>query len=786
MNLYKFLILLLSIFFSINLNQWDNISSDLSPSHLIEIDGDLYGSSQGGIFIYDLENKSFILNNHNHCLEVSDIDLDIHSNLWVLCENGTLYKKDSNLIVNHLDIDEAIDFTIHGESIYVIYKNNNVYGIADFSFDNHNLIYNDYYESFTQNSTEVFKSFVVLNDFVYLLTNMTLYYANINSNLKIANNWSVVSNIDIPEDIVSFNDKLILIHPNSLQILDVSSEFEITDIDSISVEWGEYISKSINETTLSIIGSNKVIIFNSDFNILDEYEGDFTQISCIYNGLDRVFLGVKNQGFWIVDDNIEKCSPNSLLSMDIEALYYNNQKLYGINRDGVFIYNQEGFLNLLSYRTQNSFLISDYNSVCNMFNGYQLNYIPGTKISSSIISYDNQIFIPNSGIIPSEIDNRGGLVIIDEDNLTVDEIVGESQLEGLNGIYDINTNNYLTINQIKKDDLNRIWIVNPYAELSGNILSYMNLEDNSWTNIEAPDDQSYLPQEIAFDNGGRGWVAFRYETKLINSEIYSSGGLKIVMPDGNWYLVENLEALPGDDASASIWSINFSTFQGNEILWVLTSNGVQGYSISPSTNGDFFNDSPNDDYLFRIDEIYPIDFFTNISFSKGDKIKVDPQNNIWITTAHSGVYIIKNNIEFWPDSEGINVDNSDILSNVVRDVVFDSDSGIAFIATDKGLSVLSTPFEKNKNNSQIGVSPNPFTIGEDSEITIEDIYSGSLIKIMTLSGKVVKEIQLPYNENKINWNGFNSNGKSVDTGVYLVVVQNKAYGNGVTKLAVIK
>tara|TARA_Y100000996_G_scaffold2990_1_gene2926 strand:- start:2402 stop:3670 length:1269 start_codon:yes stop_codon:yes gene_type:complete len=422
-----------------------------------------------------------------------------------------------------------------------------------------------------------------------------------------------------------------------------------------------------------------------------------------------------------------------------------------------------------------------------MFNGHQLSYVPGSKISSSIISYNNEIFIPNSGIIPSEIEHRGGLITINEDDFTIDNIIGESQLEGLNGIYDSNTNNYLTINQIKKDNLNRIWVVNPYAEQSGHILSILSPEDKSWSSIDAPDNQSYLPQEIAFDSNGLGWVAFRYETKLVNSDVYSSGGLKIVMPNGNWFLVENLEALPGDnDGNVSVWSINFSNFQGNEILWVLTSSGVQGYSISPSLNGDFFNDDLSDDYLFRIDEIYPLDFFTNISFSKGDKIKVDPQNNIWIITAHSGIYVIKNNIEFWPNSDGINVENSDILSNVVRDVAFDTENGIAYIATNKGLSVLGIPFEENQNNRNVGISPNPFVIGTNNEILIEDMYSGSLIKVMTLSGKVVKEIQLPYNENKISWDGIDEKGRMVDTGVYLVVVENEKYGNGLTKLAIIK
>ncbi len=57
---------------------------------------------------------------------------------------------------------------------------------------------------------------------------------------------------------------------------------------------------------------------------------------------------------------------------------------------------------------------------------------------------------------------------------------------------------------------------------------------------------------------------------------------------------------------------------------------------------------------------------------------------------------------------------------------------------------------------------------------------------MTLSGNVVKKIELPYNENRINWGGRGNNGELLDTGVYLMVVENNQYGNGVTKIAIIR
>ena len=328
----------------------------------------------------------------------------------------------------------------------------------------------------------------------------------------------------------------------------------------------------------------------------------------------------------------------------------------------------------------------------------------------------------------------------------------------------------MTINQVKADDYGKIWIVNPYAEHSDKILVYHDLEDDSWGHIISPDQESYLPQEIAFDKWGRIWIAFRDEPRINSDETYSNGGIKLVTQSGVWLDVDNLSSLPGDDSNVNIWSIDFGEFEGNDILWVLSSNEVQGYSINGA----------------RIDPIYPIDFFTNIPFIKGDKIRVDAQNNVWITTSHSGVRVIKNDISFWPSSDGLTSENSKILSDVVRDIAFDDNEGIAFLATDKGISILGIPFKENKKNTAVGVSPNPFIVGENSYITIEDIYSGSNIKIMTRNGEVVKKIILPYNENRINWDGKGDSGKILDSGIYLVVIENERYGNGVTKLAIIK
>ena len=181
-----------------------------------------------------------------------------------------------------------------------------------------------------------------------------------------------------------------------------------------------------------------------------------------------------------------------------------------------------------------------------------------------------------------------------------------------------------------------------------------------------------------------------------------------------------------------------------------------------------------------------MDFFNNLPFSEGDKVRVDAQNNVWIITSHSGVRVIKNDLSFWPDQFGVTTSNSDILSNNVKDVTFDNDNGLAFLATDNGVSILEIPFQNNKKNSEVGVSPNPFIVGQHDNFLIEDMYAGSIIKIMTISGEVLKKIELPYNENRINWDGRQKNGDYIDSGVYFLVVENNKHGNGITKIAVIR
>ena len=123
---------------------------------------------------------------------------------------------------------------------------------------------------------------------------------------------------------------------------------------------------------------------------------------------------------------------------------------------------------------------------------------------------------------------------------------------------------------------------------------------------------------------------------------------------------------------------------------------------------------------------------------------------------------------------------------MIYDIAFD-DYGYVYFATDFGISIFETTFAKEQSVSNISVSPNPFIIGDDSQLTISNLSSNSIVQIMTLSGKVVKKITLNQESSVINWNGQSDNGKMLSTGIYLVAALNTSNGKtGVTKLAIIR
>jgi len=131
--------------------------------------------------------------------------------------------------------------------------------------------------------------------------------------------------------------------------------------------------------------------------------------------------------------------------------------------------------------------------------------------------------------------------------------------------------------------------------------------------------------------------------------------------------------------------------------------------------------------------------------------------------------------------------NSPILSDDVKSIAFDLNSGVVYFGTDKGLTSLKTEFGKPAENfTTMKIYPNPFHPEKDLNVVIDGLVANSTIKIFTISGDLVKTIITPGGKTGI-WDGKNEKGQYVPTGIYIIIAYNEDGTQvGIGKIAILR
>lgn len=167
-------------------------------------------------------------------------------------------------------------------------------------------------------------------------------------------------------------------------------------------------------------------------------------------------------------------------------------------------------------------------------------------------------------------------------------------------------------------------------------------------------------------------------------------------------------------------------------------------------------------------------------------IAVDPLDNKWFGTKQ-GVFVLS--------SDGIQVmnqynsKNSPIPNDDIKSIAFDAKNGIVYIGTDNGLATLQTSsILPLQSFNQLLVYPNPFIPGDNNvtSLTIDGLIRNSSIKILNISGSLIREIKTPGGKIAF-WDGKDLNGNTVPTGIYIIVAYDEEANNVMTsKVAVIR
>lgn len=167
-------------------------------------------------------------------------------------------------------------------------------------------------------------------------------------------------------------------------------------------------------------------------------------------------------------------------------------------------------------------------------------------------------------------------------------------------------------------------------------------------------------------------------------------------------------------------------------------------------------------------------------------ISINAANQKWFGTNGDGVYLISddNNTQL----HHFTTENSYLPSNTVYDICVDSETGVVWFATEKGIcSYQSDVVESygDLSSDNVYAYPNPVEPDFTGSVTVMGLTHGCQVTITTPSGYVVNEGKC--SGGMYQWNCCDMGGRRVASGVYNVLVAtNEGESGCVTKIAVIR
>lgn len=167
-------------------------------------------------------------------------------------------------------------------------------------------------------------------------------------------------------------------------------------------------------------------------------------------------------------------------------------------------------------------------------------------------------------------------------------------------------------------------------------------------------------------------------------------------------------------------------------------------------------------------------------------IAIDGAGRKWIGTTTSGLYLVKSDGS--EILEHFTTENSTLTDDLVTAVECSTDDNRVFIGTKKGTLVYESDASPSQSDySDVYAYPNPVRPDYSGAITIAGLMDNSLVKIADSMGNVLYSGRST--GGMFVWDGCNSDGSRVNTGVYYVFASQNEDGHSsgcVTKILVVK
>jgi len=743
---FLFLVFAVTILFSTalfsveyKLENWKTYTSMLNAvSASVDSQDRIWVATKGGLFIVDPQDDSID--------EYRNIDALISLNLTVVkcypeknlsfigTSDGVLEIATEDMQWTHItDIQMSSsenklisDILFVGNKAYIA----GGFGISVFDVDKQVFIETaSRLGNFSSNT--IVNKIILHGNTIWAATDKGIAYIDLNSLFSDPSEWN---NLSIEDGIPEANVKDIVMHNDTLFVLTdhVLSKYignEFIEIDR--VETYEFNSLEVYNDKVTFSSPGYLQTTDYDFNNL-QYPSLMNKfVVNRLNGSEVLLLLFEKSGLGIMKENeIIEYTPNSPISNQFTGIEIDrNDKVWIVtgtseSGDGFMVLDDESWEN---YTMENNDIIKS--------NAYW---------RISVLDNNVKIF---SGYGPGyiQLDDKGDEIEIESFSDDNSPLVGFQP-------------GFVIVGEVKQDYFGNTWMVNFGENTGGPVLLAFdsNQEIHTFTNCRSVTDRNYIFLEI--DYSGTKWMSSYMSVGLFYYN--DRGTLDDVSDDICGNITKSNSSLPDNITNAI-------AIDANDMLWVGTPEGLSVILNPYSVIG-------GGDVIIRNVNI--------IGNQQVNDILVDALDNKWIAT-NDGVWLLN------PDATEVlghfTTENSSIISNEIIALATNIRNGKMYFGSEMGMTEATGLSIQPAKEYNIKCFPQPFYPDVSDFLSIEGLAANTDLRILTVNGKLVKSIST--NSRKTQWDGTDSNGNFVESGIYLIVASSTSEDqDGVAKIAVIR
>jgi len=707
-----FILILSSSLVSQNIGVWKNYTNMDAVTNISETNNGFWIATTGGAGYFSnlADNFEIILTNSEGLSNqnITALNIDSKGNIWFGMQNGMIdiYNPNKNTTTSIKDIYDSPNTSKQIKDILIVENIAYISTVFGLSLINtENFSFISTTTKFGNFPSSIVVNSVTVDDKIYVSSDFGIAILKVSS-----------TNLVAPESWISYLTTTNIAATKIYKTLKYNNQIiSATDKGLFRFNGTNWIPYAYSNSVvdIAIFGNELFVLFN---NSLHSYNGstDKTIYSSTTNSFNKItitnngtFLIASDNGtVRIIDENSEILLPNGPINNSFQSLAVdkNGALWVGTGKDKF----GRGFMKL-----ENGFW-TNYNTTT-------FPELPNNNYHK-VYADKNEVFLSNwgSGLT---IENNGIFSFLDASN---------SELVGIPG-----HPNYVVIMNAQRDRNGDLWFFNHVSD-DGKPLIQLTSNSN-WYHYTFP----FAP--LTVDNFMLDGLIDDYNTKWFN-----------VLGRGLYYFNENSSPA---DVSNDVWgqlnssnglnsnNVNAITLDKRGELWIGTTNGMNILSNTASPNSLITSV-----FALRQQSI--------------TAIAVDPLNYKWVGT-YQGLFVMSadgSSLIAQYDSK-----NSPLPSDNITSIAIDEKTGLVYIGTNFGLSTLTTSsVEPQKEFNKILVYPNPFKIGIKDYITFDGLVKNSTIKILSISGKLIKTLETPGGRITF-WNGKDENGNFVSSGIYLLV-----------------